>query len=181
MWGTILKVRQISAVTKEQVDDVRLTEIINESDRKVRGKVFYVFDGIVVVGNRTEKKIQMLGMNVGDGNFNSVVDKEDIEIFRVYNDVGFTKKEILPVTSFDAENSIVEFTSDIPADTFSFWVKCFQNAHNFSYAVLSDASSYFAAAAALRITSSASDKKQKADDYENLGARLIRRVSAGYI
>jgi len=181
MWGSILKVRQISGITKEQVDDTKLTEIICESDRSVRGFCFYYLDMVVVVDYQTTNKIQLMGLEVGDGNFDNIIDKNDIEIFRNYSDNGFLKKEPLTITSFDAVNSIVEFTANIPDDTVGFWVKCFQNARNYSFSTLSDASSYIAAAQCIRIVNTDVKENIRASDFEKIGKGLVRRSSGSFV
>ncbi len=181
MWGSIIKVREISGITKEQISDERLTEIINIADRKVRSLAFTYYDEDAIVGKQNTSAIQLLGIYVGDGNFDNVVNSSDITILRKYYENGFTKMQELVLTSFDSDNGIVEFVNPVPSDTCGFQVRCYQNPLNFSYVTLSDASSYFAAAQCFRLVSTSNEKRNKADEFEKIGVHLLKRSSAKFI
>ncbi len=142
---------------------------------------FTYYDDDAVVANQDTSSIQLLGIYVGDGNFDNAVDANDVTVFRKYYENGFTKMIEFAVASFDGENNIIIFSSNIPSDTCGFRIRCYQNTLNFSLTTLSDASSYLGAAQCFRLISTSNEKRNKADEFEKIGVHLLKRSSAKFI
>jgi len=184
MWGTISKVRNFSGITKEEISDERMTQIIQKADKKTQILCFKFKSTIANVLVKDGKKIQIENEKremYGDANFDNVIDKNDIIVKRIYSDNGFIKKEVVTVNSFDPENSIIEFVNDPPENTICFELSFYINEHKISQEILSDASSLFASADAIRILFVDAEKNKKADEFEKEARNLIIRPTAGFV
>ena len=97
MWGSIEKVRNICGITKEQINDVVIHDILEQTDRKVRNKI-YIFRRLTMQMNKIgTNKIRFDINKIGDGNRDTSIDDTDISIYRRNNGV----YELFPIQKLD--------------------------------------------------------------------------------
>ena len=97
MWGSIEKVRNICGITKEQINDIVIYDILEQTDRKVRDRV-YTFRRLTMHADKIDtNKIRFDVNKIGDGNMDTSIDDTDIFIYRMNEGV----YELFPIQKLD--------------------------------------------------------------------------------
>jgi len=175
MWGSIEKVRNICGITKEQINDVVIHDILEQTDRKVRDRV-YIFRRLTMqIDKIGTNKIRFDINKIGDGNRDTSIDYTDISIYRKNNGV----YELFPIQKLDVLSNEITFQTDI-GENYEMIVEYFEDNFHFSIDTLSDASSLFAAAMCMR-SLPLTENDNNAKEYERRGKQLITRSSASFV
>jgi len=175
MWGSIEKVRNICGITKEQINDVVIHDILEQTDRKVRDRV-YIFRRLTMQMNKIgTNKIRFDINKIGDGNRDTSIDDTDISIYRKNNGV----YELFPIQKLDILSNEITFQTDI-GENYEMIVEYFEDNFHFSIDTLSDASSLFAAAMCMRSLPLV-EEDNKAKEYERRAKEIITRSSASFV
>jgi len=176
MWGSIEKVRNICGITKEQINDVVIHDILEQTDRKVRDRV-YIFRRLTMQMNKIgTNKIRFDINKIGDGNRDTSIDDTDISIYRKNNGV----YELFPIQKLDILSNEITFQTDI-GENYDMIVEYFEDNFHFSIDTLSDASSLFAAAMCMRSLPLTSQTNNDAKEYERRAKEIITRSSASFV
>ena len=176
MWGSIEKVRNICGITKEQINDVVIHDILEQTDRKVRDRV-YIFRRLTMQMNKiAANKIIFDCDKIGDGNMDTSIDTTDISIYRKNNGV----YELFPIQKLDVLSNEITFQTDI-GENYEMIVEYFEDNFHFSIDTLSDASSLFAAAMCMRSLPLTSQTNNNAKEYERRAKEIITRSSASFV
>jgi len=175
MWGSIEKVRNICGITKEQINDIVIHDILEQTDRKVRDKV-YIFRRLTMQMNKIgTNKIRFDVNKIGDGNRDTSIDYTDISIYHKNNGV----YELFPIEKLDILSDIITFQTDI-GENYEMIVEYFEDNFHFSIDTLSDASSLFAAAICMRsLLLTGTDNNAK--EYERRAKEIITRSFASFV
>jgi len=176
MWGSIEKVRNICGITKEQINDIVIHDILEQTDRKVRDRV-YIFKRLTMQINKIgTNKIRFDINKIGDGNRDTSIDDTDISIYRRNNGV----YELFPIQKLDILSNEITFQTDI-GENYEMIVEYFEDNFHFSIDTLSDASSLFAAAMCMRSLPLTSQTNNNAKEYERRAKEIITRSSASFV
>ena len=175
MWGSIEKVRNICGITKEQINDIVIHDMLEQTDRQVRDKV-YVFRRLTIhVDKIATNKIRFDINKIGDGNMDTSINDMDISIYRKNNGV----YELFPIQKLDVLSNEITFQTDI-GENYEMVVEYFEDNFHFSIDTLSDASSLFAAAMCMRSLPLV-EEDNNAKEYERKAKEIITRSSASFI
>ena len=175
MWGSIEKVRNISGITKEQINDIVIYDILEQTDRKVRDKV-YTFRRLTMHADKIgTNKIRFDVNKIGDGNMDTSIDDTDIFIYRMNEGV----YELFPIEKLDILSNEITFQTDI-GENYEMIAEYFEDNFHFSIDTLSDASSLFAAAMCMRSLPLV-EEDNNAKEYERRAKEIITRSSASFI
>jgi len=176
MWGSIEKVRNICGITKEQINDIVIHDILEQTDRKVRNKV-YIFRRLTMQMNKIAANKIMFDCNkIGDGNMDTSINSTDISIYRKNEGV----YELFPIQKLDILSNEITFQTDI-GENYDMIVEYFEDNFHFSIDTLSDASSLFAAAMCMRSLPLTSQTDNNAKEYERKAKEIITKSSASFI
>ena len=176
MWGSIEKVRNICGITKEQINDIVIHDMLEQTDRKVRDKV-YIFRRLTMLMNKiAANKIRFDVNKIGDGNRDTSIDDTDISIYRKNNGV----YELFPIQKLDILSNEITFQTDI-GENYQIIVEYFEDNFHFSIDTLSDASSLLAAAMCVRSLPLTSQTDNNAKEYERRAKEIITKSSASFI
>ena len=175
MWGSIEKVRNICGITKEQINDVVIHDILEQTDRKVRDRV-YIFRRLTMHADKiATNKIRFDINKIGDGNMDTSIDDTDIFIYRMNEGV----YELFPIEKLDILSNEITFQTDI-GENYEMIAEYFEDNFHFSIDTLSDASSLFAAAMCMRSLPLV-EEDNNAKEYERRAKEIITRSSASFI
>jgi len=176
MWGSIEKVRNICGITKEQINDIVIHDMLEQTDRKVRDRV-YIFRRLTMYMDKiASKKIRFDVNKIGDGNRDTSINSTDISIYRKNNGV----YELFPIQKLDLLSNEITFQTDI-GENYEMIVEYFEDNFHFSIDTLSDASSLFAAAMCMRSLPLTSQTDNNAKEYERRAKEIITKSSASFI
>jgi len=175
MWGSIEKVRNICGITKEQINDIVIYDILEQTDRKVRDRV-YIFRRLTMHADKiATNKIRFDVNKIGDGNMDTSIDDTDIFIYRMNEGV----YELFPIEKLDIISNEITFQTDI-GENYEMIAEYFEDNFHFSIDTLSDASSLFAAAMCMRSLPLV-EEDNNAKEYERRAKEIITRSSASFI
>jgi len=175
MWGSIEKVRNICGITKEQINDIVIHDMLEQTDRKVRDRV-YIFRRLTMHADKiAANKIRFDVNKIGDGNRDTSINSTDISIYRRNNGV----YELFPIQKLDLLSNEITFQTDI-GENYDIIVEYFEDNFHFSIDTLSDASSLFAAAMCMR-SLPLTEKDNDAKEYERRAKEIITRSSASFV
>jgi len=175
MWGSIEKVRNICGITKEQINDIVIYDILEQTDRKVRDRV-YTFRRLTMHADKiATNKIRFDVNKIGDGNMDTSIDDTDIFIYRMNEGV----YELFPIEKLDILSNEITFQTDI-GENYEMIAEYFEDNFHFSIDTLSDASSLFAAAMCMRSLPLV-EEDNNAKEYERRAKEIITRSSASFI
>ena len=175
MWGSIEKVRNICGITKEQINDTVIHDMLKQTDRKVRDRV-YIFRRLTMQIDKIDtNKIRFDVNKIGDGNMDTSTNDTDICIYRKNNGV----YELFPIQKIDVLSNEITFQTDI-GEKYEMIVEYFEDNFHFSIDTLSDASSLFAAAMCMR-SLPLTEKDNNAKEYERRAKEIITRSSASFV
>jgi len=175
MWGSIEKVRNICGITKEQINDIVIYDILEQTDRKVRDMV-YTFRRLTMHADKiATNKIRFDVNKIGDGNMDTSIDDTDIFIYRMNEGV----YELFPIEKLDIISNEITFQTDI-GENYEMIAEYFEDNFHFSIDTLSDASSLFAAAMCMRSLPLV-EEDNNAKEYERRAKEIITRSSASFI
>jgi len=175
MWGSIEKVRNICGITKEQINDIVIYDILEQTDRKVRDRV-YTFRRLTMHADKIDtNKIRFDVNKIGDGNMDTSIDDTDIFIYRMNEGV----YELFPIEKLDILSNEITFQTDI-GENYEMIAEYFEDNFHFSIDTLSDASSLFAAAMCMRSLPLV-EEDNNAKEYERRAKEIITRSSASFI
>ena len=176
MWGSIEKVRNICGITKEQINDIVIHDMLEQTDRKVRDRV-YIFRRLTMHADKIgTNKIRFDINKIGDGNRDTSINSTDISIYRKNNGV----YELFPIQKLDVLSNEITFQTDI-GENYEMIVEYFEDNFHFSIDTLSDASSLFAAAMCMRSLPLTSQTNNDAKEYERRAKEIITRSSASFV
>jgi len=176
MWGSIEKVRNICGITKEQINDIVIHDMLEQTDRNVRDRV-YIFRRLTMLMNKiATNKIIFDCDKIGDGNRDTSIDTTDISIYRRNNGV----YELFPIQKLDLLSNEITFQTDI-GENYEMIVEYFEDNFHFSIDTLSDASSLLAAAMCMRSLPLTSQTNNDAKEYERRAKEIITKSSASFI
>jgi len=176
MWGSIEKVRNICGITKEQINDIVIHDMLEQTDRKVRDRV-YIFRRLTMQMNKIgTNKIRFDVNKIGDGNRDTSINSTDISIYRKNNGV----YELFPIQKLDLLSNEITFQTDI-GENYEMIVEYFEDNFHFSIDTLSDASSLFAAAMCMRSLPLTSQTNNNVKEYERRAKEIITRSSASFV
>ena len=176
MWGSIEKVRNIGGITKEQINDIVIHDIIEQTDRKVRDGV-YIFRRLTMPMDKiAANKIRFDCNKIGDGNMDTSIDSTDISIYHKNEGV----YELFAIEKLDILSNEITFQTDI-GENYEMLVEYFEDNFHFSIDTLSDASSLFAAAMCMRSLPLTSQTNNNAKEYERRAKEIITRSSASFV
>ena len=175
MWGSIEKVRNICGITKEQINDIVIHDMLEQTDRKVRDRV-YIFRRLTMHADKIgTNKIRFDINKIGDGNRDTSINSTDISIYRKNNGV----YELFPIQKLDMLSNEITFQTDI-GENYDMIVEYFEDNFHFSIDTLSDASSLLAAAMCMRSLPLV-EEDNKAKEYERRAKEIITRSSASFV
>ena len=175
MWGSIEKVRNICGITKEQINDIVIYNILEQTDRQVRDRV-YIFRRLTMHADKTDvNKIRFDINKIGDANMDTSIDYTDISIYRMNNGV----YELFPIQKLDILPNEITFQTDI-GENYEMIVEYFEDNFHLSIDTLSDASSLFAAAMCMR-SLPLTEKDNDAKEYERRAKEIITKSSASFV
>ena len=176
MWGSIEKVRNICGITKEQINDIVIHDMLEQTDRKVRDRV-YIFRRLTMHADKiATNKIRFDVNKIGDGNRDTSIDYTDISIYRMNNGV----YELFSIQKLDLLSNEITFQTDI-GENYEMFVEYFEDNFHLSIDTLSDASSLFAAAMCMRSLPLTSQTNNNVKEYERRAKEIITRSSASFV
>ena len=176
MWGSIEKVRNICGITKEQINDIVIHDMLEQTDRKVRDKI-YIFRRLTIHADKIgTNKIRFDVNKIGDGNRDTSINSTDISIYRKNNGV----YELFPIQKLDILSNEITFQTDI-GENYEMLVEYFEDNFHFLIDSLSDASSLLATAMCVRSLPLTPQKDINAKEYERRAKEIIARSSTSFI
>ena len=176
MWGSIEKVRNICGITKEQINDIVIHDMLEQTDRKVRDRV-YIFRRLTMqIDKIATNKIRFDINKIGDANMDTSIDYTDISIYRMNNGV----YELFPIQKLDVLSNEITFQTDI-GENYEMIVEYFEDNFHFSIDTISDASSLFAAAMCMRSLPLLTGTDNNAKEYERRAKEIITKSSASFV